>query len=172
VPRCGRLQWGVPRTLAVTLTAVALAWCAIVVTAPAVLAGGPPHLAPAAASVYYAAGRICHQRPERSFRIAGVQLPVCARCFGLYAAGAAGALLGWTARARPRRPARSRRLLIAAALPTFLTFSLEFAGLAAFSNAIRFAAAVPLGVAAGWLFIGLLNDEARPGAADAVPLRG
>ena len=39
-----------------------------------------------------AAGRVCHQRPERSFHVAGVQLPVCARCTGLYVSGAAGAL--------------------------------------------------------------------------------
>lgn len=161
-----------PRTLAVTLTAVALAWFAILVTAPAALARGAAPLAAPAASVYYAAGRICHQRPERSFRIAGVQQPVCARCFGLYAAGAAGALLGWTSLAGSRRTSRARALLIAAAVPTLVTFSLEFAGLAAFSNTIRFAAALPLGVAAGWLFVGVLRDEAWPVAPAHNPLRG
>ena len=34
--------------------------------------------------------RICHQRPERSFAIAGIQMPVCARCSGLYVSGALG----------------------------------------------------------------------------------
>ncbi len=29
-------------------------------------------------------GRICHQRPERSFFVNGSQLPICARCIGLY----------------------------------------------------------------------------------------
>jgi uncharacterized membrane protein len=32
----------------------------------------------------------CHQLPERSFYAAGWQMPVCARCFGIYA----GILLG------------------------------------------------------------------------------
>lgn len=31
-------------------------------------------------------GYICHQKPERSLYIAGVQLPLCARCTGIYAA--------------------------------------------------------------------------------------
>ena len=33
---------------------------------------------------------ICHQRPERSFFFDGHQLPVCARCTGLYLSGLAG----------------------------------------------------------------------------------
>jgi len=39
-----------------------------------------------AAVVYLAGGRICHQRPERSFATRDVQWPVCARCSGLYLA--------------------------------------------------------------------------------------
>jgi len=31
---------------------------------------------------------ICHQRPDRSFFVDGHQLPVCARCTGLYLSGA------------------------------------------------------------------------------------
>lgn len=34
----------------------------------------------------------CHQMPERSFMIAGVALPVCARCIGIYLGSAAGLL--------------------------------------------------------------------------------
>ena len=41
-------------------------------------------------AVYQAGSLVCHQRPERSFHLAGVQLPVCARCFGLYLSGAVG----------------------------------------------------------------------------------
>lgn len=161
-----------PRYLAAALTIVAFAWCAVVVTAPVAVARGWPYIAPLAAGVYHGAGRICHQRPERSFHAAGVQLPVCARCFGLYASGAAGALLGWTALAGLHRRSRDRWLLLAAAVPTALTFTLEFAGFAALSNTIRFAAALPLGLAAGWLFVRVLLDEARRLPSSAVPLRG
>jgi uncharacterized membrane protein len=162
----------VPRYLAAALTIVALAWCAVVVTAPVAVARGWPDVAPLAAGVYHGAGRICHQRAERSFHAAGLQLPVCARCFGLYASGAAGALLGWTALAGRRRRARDRWLLLAAAVPTALTFTLEFAGLAAFSNIVRFAAALPLGLAAGWLFVAVLLDETRRLPSSDALLRG
>lgn len=160
-----------PRRLAAALTIIALAWSALLLLTPVALARGVAPVA-AAALVYDAAGRICHQRPERSFRLEGIQLPVCARCFGLYAAGVAGALLGWTASARRRRPSRDRLLLLAAAFPTAITFSLEFIGLAAFSNISRFVAALPLGLAAGSVFIGALRAEGSPLPATHVQLPG
>ena len=46
-----------------------------------------------------------------------------------------------------------------AALPTAMTWGLEFAGLAAFSNVARFTAALPLGFAATWLVMGIIADE-------------
>ena len=46
----------------------------------------------AAAAVYAAGSLVCHQRPERSFHLAGAQLPVCARCLGLYVGGFVGAI--------------------------------------------------------------------------------
>ena len=47
---------------------------------------------PAAAVMYAAGSFICHQIPERSFHLDGIQLPVCARCFGLYGGGALGSM--------------------------------------------------------------------------------
>ena len=38
---------------------------------------------------------VCHQLPERSFFLDGRQLPVCARCTGLYLSGAAGLVAWW-----------------------------------------------------------------------------
>lgn len=54
---------------------------------------------------------ICHQQPERSFFLGGEQLPVCARCTGLYLSGAAGflAFLTWkTARRVQLAPTGTR----------------------------------------------------------------
>jgi uncharacterized membrane protein len=150
----------VRRRLPLALTLGALLWSGIVVGAP--LALQQPALAGAATTVYAASARVCHQRPERSFRIAGRQLPVCARCLGVYLAGAAGALLGWTRVSR--RQDRARLVLLVAAAPTALTWGAEVAGLAGFSNAARGLAAVPLGGAAGWLFVQMLRyDAARHG---------
>lgn len=117
-----------------------------------------PSLTLPATLVYDVSSRICHQRPERSFHLAGVQVPVCARCFGLYASSALGALIAWGSRRR-LRTTTSRPALALAALPTALTWSLEAAGLVAFSNASRAAAALPLGVVVGWVVVQMVRYD-------------
>ena len=49
--------------------------------------------APLVPGLYLAFGAVCHQAPERCWQWFGVTLPVCARCFGLYAGALAAALL-------------------------------------------------------------------------------
>jgi uncharacterized membrane protein len=101
---------------------------------------------------------ICHQRPERSFVVDGRQMAVCARCTGLYA-GAAFAVPVALIAAASIASHRARWIMLMAGLPTLITWSLEFAGLAQFSNAIRFAAALPLGASAAWLVLGVLAED-------------
>ena len=113
----------------------------------------------AAAFVYAACSQICHQKSERSFALAGMPLPVCARCYGLYFSGAIGALAAWAA--QPGQLHQSRLVLGLAAVPTAATWGLEAAGLAAFSNTIRAGAALPLGAAAGWVFVQMLRYDAE-----------
>ena len=103
---------------------------------------------------------ICHQRPERSFFSNGQQLAVCARCIGLYAGSALAAPLALIA-ASSVAGARARRIAIAAAAPTAMTWGLEFAGVAAVSNLARFIAALPLGFAASWLVLGSVRGVIR-----------
>ena len=140
------------------LTAAAVCWSILILTAPV----GLRHRAwsAPAALVYATASRICHQKTERSFAIAGMQMPVCARCTGLYLSGAAGALIGLLRRVRGPF-ASMRTILIVAALPTGVTFALEFLGIMPFSNAARALAALPLGAAGGWLFVQMLRYDAR-----------
>jgi uncharacterized membrane protein len=134
---------------------------ALVLAAPLALAYGYT-LFPTV--IYEAAGLICHQRPERSFHLGGIQLPVCARCFGLYASGAAGALAACVAGLSDDilRPTRSATLVIAvAALPTALTLLLEWGGFMHPGGMTRATAAAPLGAVAGWLFVRLLAEAPR-----------
>jgi uncharacterized membrane protein len=112
----------------------------------------------AAAFVYEGAGLICHQRPERSFHVAGVQLPVCGRCLGLYLSSAMGALGVWLT-SRKFGFARTRAALIVAAVPTALTVSLEFLGIIQPGNVVRAISALPLGAVAAWSFVGSLRAE-------------
>jgi uncharacterized membrane protein len=109
-------------------------------------------------SLIHASGAvICHQRPERSFHVDDRQYAVCARCTGLYLSAAFGALAAWFGSGRMSRHARM--ILVVAALPTFVTMAAEWTGLAAGSNAVRAAAALPLGGAAGWLLVRMLRAE-------------
>src|SRR5258706_9778238 len=123
-----------------------------VVLAPLAIRSGQPVFSLAAAGVYSAGARVCHQRPDRCFSIHGWPLPGCARCTGLYASSALAAPLAllWASRLSSRR---ARILAAIAALPTLITWGIEIAGLAHPSNAVRAIAALPLGFAAAWLVI-------------------
>ena len=155
------------RALAAILTIGAIAWSAALFLAPHALTGGSPRFASAAATLYQAAGLICHQRPERSFHLAGAQQPVCARCTGLYVSGAV-ALVAWLVSRRPRMPRRTRVIIAAAAIPTALSVALEFIGLLHSSNTLRAVSALPLGAAAGWIFIQSLRAEAAEAQAESL----
>jgi uncharacterized membrane protein len=143
--------------LARTLTVGGVAWVLLVLSAPAAL--GTEGLSGPAAYLYAGASSICHQLTERSFTLAAVQLPVCARCFGLYLSGATGAVVAWFT--VPRDLPRARLAVAVAAVPTGLTWALEAAGVAGFSNVSRGLAALPLGAACGWVFVQMLRYDAE-----------
>ena len=96
------------------------------------------------ASTYLLAGRVCHQRPERSFWSEGAPLPVCGRCTGLYLAAPFGALVAMLSR-RNRSTMPWVGWLIAAAVPTALTWIFQRTDIITVSNAARFLWALPLG---------------------------
>jgi len=132
------------------LVACAVAWPILLTTATAARIH---HRAPWTSTLMYVvAGQVCHQRPARSFHTAGVQWPVCGRCSGLYLAAPVGAIAAFlVARRRTSRP--SVAWLAVAAMPTAITFVVEKGGIAAVGNGMRFAAAVPLGLALAWVLV-------------------
>jgi uncharacterized membrane protein len=145
-----------PRFLAGILTGAAVLWVSALLFVPLRTESLPT----LKAIVYGAGALVCHQRPERSFHVHASQLPVCARCTGLYLAGALGALAGWLGVATPRRG--SRAFLFAAAIPTLITLAVEWSRLGAPGNVVRAMAALPLGGVTGWLFVRMLRCEASP----------
>ena len=148
---------GAARLLAI----LAVAWAVAAVAAPVALAHG---YAVFPAIVYEAAGLICHQRPDRSFQLEGIQLPVCARCSGLYAAGAAGAVSAWMVARAPAGEVLTRRAswaLAMAALPIAATVGLEWAHVLFPGNPVRALSALPLGATAGHLFVRALAVRGR-----------
>ena len=146
------------RRIALFLTIAAVLWAAAIVLTP--FSSQHPSGQVFAGAIRAAGALVCHQRVERSFTIAGAALPVCARCTGLYLAGAAGALAAWLV--VPLMPRRTRATVLAAAAPTLATVALEWAGLVSPGNIVRAMAAVPLGAACGWVFVRMLRAESSP----------
>jgi uncharacterized membrane protein len=125
--------------------ATAAVWAISIVAAPLVASRSSGHpLADAGALAIYFVGRaICHQRPERSFHLWGAQLPVCARCTGLYAGAAFAPLMPIGRRLVGRT--RAGMALALAAAPTLATLVYEWTTGDAPSNVIRMAAGLWLG---------------------------
>jgi uncharacterized membrane protein len=106
--------------------------------------------------VYRIGAVICHQRPERSFSVFSTQMPVCARCAGIYAGAAlmaAGVLLR-TERAH-RNAARSiidpRTVMLWAVLPAAATLVYEWTAGQMPGHWLRAASGLPIGVAVAWI---------------------
>ena len=157
VSRAGRLPrvWLARGFLALTLT-----WMLALVMVPFLLAHetGVPGVRAASAGTYLVGSVICHQKPDRSFRLWGVQMPVCARCAGLYLGAVLGVLVAacGTSRRRGHVAARVaspvlRWMVLAAAVPTGVTVIGEVAGWLASAGGLRATAAVPLGAVVTWV---------------------
>lgn len=147
------------------LTVLALLWSGALLSASSL---APPSMA---AGLYAAGSILCHQMPERSFHLAGAQLPVCARCLGLYV-GAAGGVFGWVlmagAGARPARRAAGwlsvqgwRPALLVAGAPTVVTVVTAWLGLWDPGNVVRAALAVPIGAVGGALVAAVAAGDLR-----------
>ncbi len=140
---------GVSRSGAPGIAAIAVTWLLLITSAPILWV-------PLAGVVYLAGSLICHQLPERSFHLHGWQLPVCARCFGLYLGAAVGSMAGAVASTshlldrvapRGRSPRAAWVVTTVAAVPTAITFVLEWGLGWPLSNAMRAVAAVPVAFA-------------------------
>lgn len=149
-------------SLRLALTGVALMWLTLILLSPVALASG--RMSSLTMAVYHAGSLVCHQRPERSFHLAGAQLPVCARCFGLYLSGAVG-LVAVSRRRGSISAATTRLLLVIAALPIAITVALEWLGLIHTTNVVRMLTGLPLGFAAALVIV---RSLARPGRCDMI----
>lgn len=155
------------RLLRLAFAAAAIGWAVALPVAAAFAAA--PH-APAgeylaAALAYSVGGVICHQQAGRSFHLFGVQLPVCARCTGIYigAALAAALFVARFARVGSRRNLARiapRSILLAACVPVALTLAFEWTTGITPSNVVRALSGAPLGAAIAWLIVGPLAGNA------------
>ena len=132
----------------VLIAAAALAWLGLLLAAPSLPA-------PVSAALYLTGSFICHQRPERSFHLDGAQLPVCARCLGIYTGAAIGAVmapfLGYV-----RHP---RMSIVTALVPAVASLVVEWVGWSPLSNAIRAATGVIAGTVVAAVVLATLHYE-------------
>jgi hypothetical protein len=132
-----------------------------------------PAMYAVAVAVYGAGSIICHQLPGRTFHLWSAQMPVCARCTGLYAGAAiaAAVLLNGTGRQSGGRTriGADRLRLLAAALPTVATLLFEWSTGLTPSNTVRALAGIPLGGAVTWLIGAALTAGAHRAPASRVP---
>lgn len=115
-----------------------------------------------AVAVYGVGSIICHQRGDRSFHLFAEQLPVCARCTGLYA-GAALTAVWHLWGARRVVPAASltpvaRRVLTVAALPMAASIAYEWGTGNVPSNLARAATGIILGAAVAYVILAAVDS--------------
>jgi Predicted membrane protein (DUF2085) len=149
------------------LWAVALPLAAAAAATP----GGTAGAYGAAALAYAMGSLICHQQAGRSFHLWGVQLPVCARCTGIYvgAALAAIALGGSQTGALSAVPGRrfldhdrQRAALVVSAVPIAVTLVFEWTSGITPSNAIRALSGLPLGAVVASVVLAACRSHRAP----------
>lgn len=140
------------------LAVLASGWAALVLLAPWLPV-------PLAGVVYLFGGRICHQMVERSLFLDGAQLPVCARCLGIYIGAAVGLLvlpgLRRMTHGAPRAPAYVLRDP-ACVRSVMIVLALNVLTLWSGSNAVRAAAGLALGVVLARAICTVDYERCRP----------
>ena len=139
--------------------AASLAWALLLVAAPFLASRAHASgLATATVVAVYAIGSlVCHQLPKRSYRLWAAQMPVCARCTGIYAGAAIAAIAALAGTGPAIR--RARLILAVAVAPSLLTLVYEWTTGRTPANTIRFAAGLPIGVAVAWLIVAASEDQ-------------
>lgn len=130
---------------------VAGAWgvlCALIL-APPILASH--NFDGAAAGIYFCFSCICHQAPERVFRILDFPLAVCHRCSGIYLGFFLGALL--KNNGLHRSPGTRRNWILAAACPLVFDALAPYWGLWTNTSWTRFATGLAFGILASSLLV-------------------
>lgn len=116
-------------------------------------------------AIYLFGSAICHQRPERSFYLFAQQLPVCARCTGLYAGAALSAVLYLVFLRTPASdpppavPTGAARLMLAlAAVPMVTSLVYEWTTGDVPSNMLRAGTGIALGGAVAYVILAAIDS--------------
>jgi len=131
----------------------------LIIGAPLAQASG--HV-PFALAIYKSFSFVCHQIPERSFRIAGYKFAVCSRCTGIYSGFAVAALMYPMVRSLKQTETPHLAWLFLAAAPLAVDWSLGYFSIWQNNHASRFATGALLGaVAVFYILPGLIELSSR-----------
>jgi len=153
--------------------AASLAWALLLTLVPFI--ASRPQTSPAGTAliiaVYAIGSAVCHQRPERSYHLWTAQMPVCARCAGIYFGAALMAIFAVVqgVQSRDRRPIQAaprtrgtaRLMLVVAALPALATLVYEWTTGDMPAHWIRTATGVPLGATVAWMVLSSMPHRTR-----------
>lgn len=133
------------------VTAVVLTWIALIVAAP-IFNASP---------VYTLFGYICHQIPERSLQVAGHQMAVCSRCFGVYLGLLVGVVIYPLWRPLDETEPIARIWLFLSLIPITIDWSLTVLGIWENTHVTRLVTGLILGAACATFIVPALVDIAR-----------
>ncbi|MDQ4122898.1 MAG: DUF2085 domain-containing protein [Acidobacteriota bacterium] len=126
-----------------------LLWVGLIVASPVLKAAGSE----VAGYIYAPFSYLCHQLSERSLHLAGEQLAVCSRCFGVYAGLAIGIWAYPFLRTISETDAPPRIVLFLAPVPTAIDWTLGLFGIWENTHWSRFLTAAVLGVVCAFFVV-------------------
>ena len=109
---------------------------------------------------------LCHQLPDRSPFLNGIQLAVCDRCYGIYLGLALGPVVSLVAQRWSGR--HGRTVVLLTALPMAVDWLIEFVGLAENTPVSRMVTGGLFGVVAGVLVARALGWKTMGDARESV----
>jgi uncharacterized membrane protein len=139
-------------------SAVVFLWITVIVAAPLFLSKG---VTAASSPIYTFFSYICHQIPERSLHLAGHQMAVCSRCFGVYVGLLAGILIYPLWRSIDEIDAIPRIWLFLSLVPISIDWSLTIFGIWENTHVSRFVTGGILGIACATYIVPALVEVVR-----------
>src|SRR5688572_14298112 len=137
---------------------IVLVWVGSITIAPLLLSSGLAHVA---SPLYTFFSYICHQMPERSIHLAGHQMAVCSRCFGVYFGLFAGLVVYPLWRRIDEIEPVPRFWLFLSLVPISIDWSLTMFGFWENTHASRFITGLILGVACATFIVPALVEIVR-----------
>lgn len=132
-----------------------LLWFAIIILTPYLACSGYSELADL---LYFLFRSTCHQLPSRSFFVFGCKMPVCARCFGIYAGSLAATLLYPFIYSPDNRRMPPKIFLLLALIPIGLDGGLQFITSYESNNILRLLTGLLCGSALVFYILPAYND--------------